>query len=317
LNPLPQTKKRAVRRLIEGVGATVVFSIRIQRILDNPERRKKLVRICGKKTLRVVQPVLRPLEPGWRKLRKHVLQPTAAAAARLWRRIMRFHRRTPLPRLRRLYLGGFAIFFLLALLLFWLGNPAGGPPQDPKAALAKLMEDTAKLIGQQRLNKAEKNLEKLKALAPQHPTVLTFSGAIKSLRKDYAGARADYSLALEVAPSSFNAAFNLAEVDFVTKNYPAATAQFRRMLDARPQDEILLYRLFLCALLENNTDLANSCLDRLSPAGTTPAYYYANAARQFQNKNIPEARKFLSTAKTFYPGKTAFFDSSNQLLGFH
>lgn len=30
----------------------------------------------------------------------------------------------------------------------------------------------------------------------------------------------------------------------------------------------------------------------------------------------PEARKFLHTAQTFYPGKTAFFDSSNDLLGF-
>ena len=69
-----------------------------------------------------------------------------------------FHRLTPLTRLRRLYLGGFALFFLLALLLFWLGSPAGGPPQDPETALAKLMEDTAKLIGQQRLNKAEKIL---------------------------------------------------------------------------------------------------------------------------------------------------------------
>jgi tetratricopeptide (TPR) repeat protein len=220
------------------------------------------------------------------------------------------------PRLRRLYLGGFATFFLLAFVAAWIVNSRNRLVHDPQTALAILMQDTAKLIEQKRLDRAEKNLAELKKLAPDNPTVLVFSGAIKSLRKDYAGARADYSLALKAAPNSFNAAFNLAEVDFVTKNYPAAATGFLNMLDSRPDDEILLFRLFLCELLQSNDAGADSYLGRIPISGQTPAWYYANAARLFHTGKNSDARKLLNSARILYPDKTAFFDASNQLLGF-
>ena len=309
-------KKRAVRRLIEGAGNGIIFGIRIGRILSHSRRRKALARILGKKIHRRLKPVLEPLAPYWRVFRKVILRPIEVRLRLLWRRVLRFHRHTPVPRLRRLYLGGFAAFFLLAFILIWIGNSRTRRIQDPQAALATLMQDTANFIGQKQLGRAEKNLAELKKLAPQHPTVLIFSGAIKSLRKDYDGARADYTLALRVSPNSFNAAFNLAEVDFVTGNYPVAAAQFDHMLESRPEDEVLLFRLFLCELLQNHEDLANSYLARLPQSGGTPAWYYAHAAALFRINKKSEARALLKTAKILYPDKTAFFDASNELLGY-
>lgn len=309
-------KKRAVRRIIEGVGNGIILGIRTARILRRPRHRKALFRIIGEKVRRRLRPVLEPLAPYWRVFRKVVIRPLEVRLRLLWRRILRFHRHTPLPRLRRLYLGGFATFFLLAFVAVWIVNSQNHLVQDPRTALAILMQDTANLIGKKQLGRAEKNLAKLKKLAPQNPTVLVFSGAIKSLRKDYDGARADYTLALRVSPNSFNAAFNLAEVDFVTGNYPVAASQFDRMLESRPEDQVLLFRLFLCELLQNHEDLANSYLSRLSQSGETPAWFYANAARLFRINKKSEARKLLNTAKILYPDKTAFFDASNELLGY-
>jgi len=304
-----------LRRIIEGVGNGLILCIRIWRILLHPRHRKALFRIIGKKVRRRLIPVLDPLAPYWRVFRK-VVRPLEVRLRLLWRRILRFHRHTPLPRLRRLYLGGFATFFLLAFILVWIVNSRNRLVQDPQTALAVLMQDTANLIGQNQLGRAEKYLAKLKKLAPQHPRVLVFSGAIKSLRKDYDGARADYTLALSVSPNSFNAAFNLAEVDFVTGNYPVAAAQFDQMLESRPEDQVLLFRLFLCELLQNHEDLANSYLARLSHWGESPAWYYANAARLFRIEKKSEARKLLNIGKILYPDKTAFFDASIELLGY-
>jgi len=309
-------KKRAIRRIIEGAGNGIIFGIRLGRILRRSRRRRALFRIIRKQIHRKLRPVLEPLAPYWRVFRKVILRPIEVRLRMLWRRIVRFHKHTPVPRLRRLYLGGFATFFLLAFILIWIGNSRNRLVPDPQTALAMLMQDTANLIGQKRLGKAEKNLAELKKLAPQHPTVLIFSGAIKSLRKDYAGARVDYTLALRASPNSFNAAFNLAEVDFVTGNYPVAAAQLENMLKSRPDDEILLFRLFVCELLQNRDDLASYYLGRLPQSGETPAWYYANAVRLFRINKKSEARALLNTAKSLYPDKTAFFDASNELLGY-
>jgi len=88
------------------------------------------------------------------------------------------------------------------------------------------------------------------------------------------------------------------------------------VLKTRRDDEVLLFRLFLCMLLQNQGDLANFYLDHLSQSGETPAWYYANAARFFRNNKKSEARRLLSTAKILYPNKMAFFDASNDLLGY-
>ncbi|MEI8310604.1 MAG: hypothetical protein WCH98_07605, partial [Verrucomicrobiota bacterium] len=312
----PPNKKRAIRCMIENIGGGIVLCIRIWRILLHRRRGKALFRIIRKKIHRKLRPLIERIEPRWRVFRKVVLRPMDVRLHLLWRRILWFHRRTPVPRLRRLYLGGFATFFLLAFVTLWIVSSRNRIAQDPQTALAILMQDTANHIAEKRLNRAEKNLAELKRLAPRHPTVLIFSGAIKSLRKDYDGARADYLLALKASPNSFNAAFNLAEVDFVTKSYPAAATKFHGMLTSRPDDEVLLFRLFLCELLQNHEGQAKFYLDRISISGQTPAWYYANAARLFRINKKSEARALLNTAKILYPEKTAFFDASNELLGY-
>jgi tetratricopeptide (TPR) repeat protein len=109
------------------------------------------------------------------------------------------------------------IVLVVSLLTYFLTPKA--LPENPRCdvVIARLMEDTANLIAAKRLRKAERNIAELKVLLPDNSTVHTFVGAAKSLEKDYAGARAEYARALELNPNSFNAAFNLAEVDFVTK----------------------------------------------------------------------------------------------------
>jgi hypothetical protein len=86
------------------------------------------------------------------------------------------------------------------------------------------------------------------------------------------------------------------------------------MLEDRPGNEILLFRLFLCALLQKHAVQADELLALLPSGGTTPAWYYANAARLFADKKGSEARKIVATARILYPDKTAFFDATLQVL---
>lgn len=187
-------------------------------------------------------------------------------------------------------------------------------PQE--VTIKKLMQETAELMGQNKFKQADANVKELFRLVPENASIHTLSGALKSLQKDYDGARIDYQAALELNPKSFSAAFNLAEVDFVTGNYQSAQEQFQNLLKARPTDEVLLFRIYLCALMENQPRLAESTLENFPPVGKTPARQYAEAARLYSEKKAGEARKILATARVLYPEKTRFFDSSLKILGY-
>ena len=190
------------------------------------------------------------------------------------------------------------------------------PTIPQEVTIKKLMEETAALMGEGKFQQAEANVEELFKLRPENASIHTLSGALKSLQKDHAGARADYQKALQMNPKSFSAAFNLAEVDFVTTNYPAALEQFQALLQARPTDEVLLFRVYLCALIQNKSVLAQETFEKFPPVGKTPARQYAEAVRLYSGNKPGEARKLVDSAKVLYPKKTKFFDSSLNLLGY-
>ncbi len=308
--PQRPRRKRLIRLLIEGVGTVIITGIRLWRVARSPRRRKAVPQLL-RNGLRKLKPWFEPLAPAWRIFDKLIFRHVRY----LWGLAVAFHRRTPVPRLRRLYFRAVAVFLVVLIFSVWWGTRPG-PERDPELYKAKLMGETANLIAQKRLGKAEKNVAELKKMLPNDPTVLTFSGAVKSLRKDYNGAREDYRQALAAMPGSFNAMFNLAELEFVAGNYPAATVEFTNILQDHPREEVVLFRLYLCELLQGHDFQAKEYLHSLTPASSTPAWYYAEAAREFRDKNKSEGRRLVGTARTLYPERTAFFDSTFEVLNF-
>ncbi len=235
------------------------------------------------------------------------------------RRFTGFHRRTPLKHLIALYLGPIAVLsMVLCATLLLTHKPVPTQPLpalSPQKNFEKLLGQTGRLIADNHPDAAEKNLPALTAFAPDHPAVLTHSGAIHLLRKNYPAARAAYERALTLNPRSYIARYNLAEIDFVTKDYPAAQRRFAEMLQNKPDDETLLFRLALCTLMQNDTDAADRYIRRLSPTGRSPARQYALAARLFYEKNDAEARKVLAQARTLFNENTAFYDATFRQMG--
>jgi len=304
-------RKRLVRLLIEGAGTVIITGIRLWRVARSP-RRRKAVRQLALNGVRKLKPWFEPLAPAWRVFDKYVFR----HVRHCWGLVVAFHRRTPLPKLRRIYAAGLAVFLALVFLVAWLTRKPPYVERDPAVLLENLKGETADLIVRRRFNQAEKNIEKMKTLAPDDYAVLTYAGVVKSLRKDYDGARVEYRRAVEVSPGNFNAVYNLAELEFVSANYKAAANLFHSILDARPGEEVLIFRMYLCELMQGNERQAREYFAQLPPAGLTPAWYYANAARLFRDKKKSDARKMVAAARTLYPGKVAFFDSTFETLNF-
>lgn len=309
------SRKSLIALFFERLGDTLITTIRIQRLLRSRRGRRRLRDRLKKKRKEFQQHLRGSLERSrlaFRKFRSRVRLER--------RRLFDFHSRTAVRRLLKIYFIPLVIFSVIACSVMMLGRSSPKALANPQPELARrktlddLMSETARLITQKQLEKALGNIAVLHSMSPNNPTVFTFSGAVYSLQKKYARARLYYARALAISPNEHDAQFNLAEVEFISGNYAAAKALFLKMQGARPSDEVLMFRVFLCALLQNNKSEADLYFSCLSPAGKTAAWHYAKAARFFQEKEVGLAQKNIEQARLLYPNKTAFFDATFEQL---
>jgi tetratricopeptide (TPR) repeat protein len=280
--------KSFIGRLVSRVGDVILIGIRTWRILFDPQHRSVVFRLLRRKLHRRSSPIFVWLDASLVKMAN-----------------------------RRVTLVGSGLFLALALLAIGLAIPRKSTVSlSADEELALMMEDTANLLATRQLDLAEKNVKQLESTDSNPSAVMNFSGAIKSLRGDLAGAKKDYQRALEGSPGNFNATFNLVEVDFVGGDYRTAGEGFQAMLAAGFEKDVVHFRIFLCELLQGHDDLAAIEQQTLPQGGATAAYYYAEAARLYRLGKKSEARELVKTAQMLYPQQTNFFDATFELLGF-
>jgi len=316
-----EPRKGLIPSIFDRLGDFIITSIRLWKILRS--RRSRRIFFHQRKEKQRATALLKKRQD-WKARRPkktkeffriHVL-------ARLQRRrLTGFHRHTEPRQLIKIYLVPAAVLSL-GLTIFLLIRQTQihiqrlpQPVLSDKEQVTKLLGQTARLLADNRADDVQKNIEALNALVPGNITVLTHTGAMHLLRKDYAAARVVYNQVLALNPSNYIAHYNLAEIEFVTKNYPEAERRFGKIHAVNPRDETVLFRLYLCALLQNDPD-ADRYAGKLSTAGLTPALKYATAARLIRQNQNAEARKLLDQARTLFSGQTAFYDATFRQIGF-
>lgn len=319
--------KRLIHSALERMGDFIITSIRFWRILGSGYARRTLFHTRKKNppasALQKKRDKRKARRRRLHRLRRKKKSPRILAYVRLQRmRLSHFHRNSSPVKLIALYLGPVVVFSLSLSATFLSTQtkartlPLPPPSLSAKGQLDELLNETVQLLADKRLDEAQKNLDVLNAKAPGNFTVLAHNAAMHMLRKNYPAARATYNQALAVNPGSSITRYNLAEIEFILKNYPEAERRFREMHDLMPQDETVLFRLVLCALLQYDDARAQRYLQKLSPAGRTPAWQYATAARLIQNKKNAEAARLLKQARTIFGDATAFYDTTFRELGF-
>ncbi|MEI6338972.1 MAG: tetratricopeptide repeat protein [Verrucomicrobiota bacterium] len=315
-----QPRKGVLAAVFTGIGDVIIRVIQLWSILNSRHSRRIFFRNRRIKKHLAAQlknrkdRLARRLRRSKKFSRIHIL-------ARLQRlRLNKFHRRTSPRKLLALYLVPAAVLSIGVTTFLLINNSKARTQTLPKPVLTekeqftKLLGRTARLLADNLPDEAQKNIEALTALAPENPTVLTHTGALLLLRKNYPAARLAYQRVLAIKPDSYIARYNLAEIEFILKNYPEAERRFLEVQRARPRDETILFRLYLCALMQNNPD-ADRHFQKLSPAGRTPAWQYATAARLIRENKNAEARKILDQAHILYSGKTAYYDTTFRQIG--
>ena len=136
-------------------------------------------------------------------------------------------------------------------------------------------------------------------------------GAIYAEQHDFQKAIEAFQKANKLNPGDFWPMYNIAELFLMEKKYPEAVATFQKLAIYRGQEELVQFKLVLANLLQGKNGDAKQVLDGMKFPSDTAAYYFANAAWSYANKDEKKGKYWTSAGlKVFGLGRcVSFYDS--------
>ena len=197
-----------------------------------------------------------------------------------------------------------------AFLLVWLSlGPAPAQEAAPEPAvdplvmqrrLAMVLRQSTQLYEAGEYQAALERLGAIQGPAAEDLSVLNLRGAILTKMARYDEASETFRAILASDPEFFPAAFNLGEVEFISGDYAGALESFERMRRREPRNELVRFKVMLCQLLLGRDEEAQKTARGLVPAGSTPAWYYAQAMLARRAGDEASAARHLAAARAIY-----------------
>lgn len=180
---------------------------------------------------------------------------------------------------------------------------APGPAADPLLMQRRLALVLRQSTQHYEAGEHQAALDRLAALqgpAAQDLSVLNLRGAILTKLGKHDEAAGLFRSILATEPNYFPAAFNLGEVEFIRGNHAGALEIFQGMRRRDPRNELVRFKVFLCQLLLGQEGDAQKTAKGLVPAGSSPAWYYAQAMTARRAGDEKTAGKHLAVARAIY-----------------
>lgn len=180
-------------------------------------------------------------------------------------------------------------------------SPSSAAPvfsQEYRTAL----QDADGLFRQKKFQETLAKLDEADKIQPDQVVSLNMRGAVHTEIGEYDKAVALFNKVLEKSPNFFPAQFNLGEILFQQGKYTEARDHFTKLLEAHPQqNEIIGFKLTLIAIRAHDRAAAEKWAESIPFMGNTPAYYYAKAALEFDQKNADKGISWLQSSFGIFP----------------
>src|SRR6266498_1160381 len=214
------------------------------------------------------------------------------------------------------------IWMIAVVAALALGSLAAENVAPTKSELEEMYGKAFREFDAKNFPQALKELDAIDARQPDLAASKNLRGVILMRQGVYDKAEAALLEASRLDPKFWNARFNLAEIPFLKKDWPAARSRFEELLSSSESDlaseasQLIQYKILLTYLLEGKENLVDSILAKLELSRDTPAVDYVKAAVALQQKNQKEAKDWMSAAeKNFSPQLNKLFAESLYEVG--
>jgi len=173
--------------------------------------------------------------------------------------------------------------------------------EDQRKEFNSKLNEAQKLFSEKRLFDAIQIVDELDKAFPNHPGAMSLRAGCYVEMRAFDKALPIFEQVLEFSPDSTNIIFNIAELNFVMRNWETAHEQFTKLIELLPENakglkHLSEFKLLLCKLKMNQVEEAKAMTDLYDEWDDTPFYHYSRAALLYHDNKDEEAKKILREA---------------------
>lgn len=173
--------------------------------------------------------------------------------------------------------------------------------EEQRKAFNTKLNEAQKLFREKRLFDALQIVGELDNAFPNHPGAMSLRAGCYVEMRAFDKALPIFKQVLKFNPDSTNIIFNIAELNFVMRNWETAHQQFTKLIELLPENakglkQLSEFKLLLCKLKMNQVEEAKAMVDLYGEWDDTPYYHYSRAALLFHDNKNEEAKKVLREA---------------------
>lgn len=171
-------------------------------------------------------------------------------------------------------------------------------------------------FSQKRTFESLEQIHKASAIFDEDPTIWNLKGSCYVEFRTFEKARKSFQKALELEPGNTGVLFNLAEMDYVTKNWQDCATKMLELVEkidnsvdgelegsALILHRLALFKIVLCHVkLEKKDEAMKLAQEKWDDFDDTPFTYYTKAAFDFADGNEEEGRLWINSAIRVFGG---------------
>jgi tetratricopeptide (TPR) repeat protein len=163
-------------------------------------------------------------------------------------------------------------------------------------------------------------MDQARKIFDRNSNVFNMLGACYLEFRNFPKAREFYQKALALSPNSIAILFNIAELEFVTRNWQACLEKMTQLLPLIPEQGLQTRRLIelkimLCHISLGNTEEVKARANRYDPlTDDSPYYYYAQACLRYMNNEVVKAEEYLQMANRVFANPAYITDWQDTLI---
>lgn len=178
-------------------------------------------------------------------------------------------------------------------------------PVEERKEFAKHFGEAARFFQQKRIFETLESLHEAEKIFADSAELLNLRGSCYVEMRAFDKATAAFDKALEINPNNTSIRFNVAEVQFVTRQWKKALDTFTEILGEIPENNISLSRLvefkmLLCKKKLGMSDDVIIMAEKYDFQDDSPYYYYAKAALAYEDGDLLQAEEWLARANRIF-----------------